>query len=233
MNDGRSGDENDDGNQEVALRLFSHPFGSSDGGTTFGIGIAATYGETAGTGDTPLLSGYRSPGQEAVFSYRSDDAPTIADGERLRFSPQFYWYRGPLGLLGEWARVRQDVRRTAATFDRVATLEHEAWQLTGEWFLTGDEAGYQDPESSGGIQLVARVARLDIDEQSFAGGPTSFADPVAAVRRADTWGAGVNWRPIQGLKTSLVYQQTAFDGGAAGGDRSDEKVIFLRLQLTF
>ncbi len=233
VNDGRSGDRNDDGNQEVALRLFSHPFGSEDDGTTFGIGIAATYGDTAGTSDTPLLSGYRSPGQETVFSYRSDDAPTIADGDRLRLSPQFYWYRGPLGLLGEWARVRQDVRRTAATFDRAATLEHEAWQLTGEWFLTGGDAGFKDPETAGAVQLVARVARLDIDGQAFAGGPASFADPTIAVRRADTWGAGVNWRPLKGLKTSLVYQQTQFDGGAPGGDRPDEKVVFLRLQQTF
>ena len=233
VNDGRSGDQDDDGNQEVALRVFAQPFGPVDSGTTFGIGAGATYGETEGTIATPLLSGYRSPGQNTVFDYRSDDTPTFADGERLRFSPQFYWYRGPVGLLGEWARVRQDVRRTGPTFDRRATLEHEAWQATAEWFLTGEEAGYRDPESAGAVQLVARIARLDIDEQAFDGGLSSFADPADAVRRADTWGTGVNWRPLQGLKASLVYQQTSFDGGAADGDRPDEKVVFLRLQQTF
>jgi phosphate-selective porin OprO and OprP len=233
VNDGRSGDQDDDGNQEVALRVFAHPFGSADSETTFGIGVGATYGETEGTSATPLLSGYRSPGQNTVFAYRSEDDPTFADGERLRFSPQFYWYRGPVGLLGEWARVRQDVRRAGPAFDRRATLEHEAWQATAEWFLTGEEAGYRDPESAGAVQLVARIARLDVDEQAFAGGLLSFADPADAVRRADTWGTGVNWRPLQGLKASLVYQQTSFEGGAAAGDRPDEKVVFLRLQQTF
>ena len=233
VNDGRSGDGDDDGNQEVALRVFSTPLKAADHGTTLGIGIAATYGETGGTSDAPLLSGYRSPGQNTIFRYRSGDSPTIADGERLRISPQFYWYGGPLGLLGEWARVRQDVRRTGATFDLGATLEHEAWQLTGEWFVTGEDAGYRDPGSAGAVQLVARVARLSIDDESFAGGTTSFADPADAVRRASTVGAGVNWRPVESLKASLVYQHTSFDGGASVGDRPDEKVVFLRLQQTF
>lgn len=236
VDDGRSGDGNEDGNQEVALRVFAHPFGSQ-AETVFGIGVGATYGETDGASDAPLLSGYRSPGQVTVFSYRSGDDPTVADGERLRLSPQFYWYKGALGLLGEWARVRQDVRRTGTGFDRRATLEHEAWQLTGEWFLTGESAGYRDPEGdpegAGAVQLVARIARLDVDDQAFAGGPTAFADPAAAVRRADTWGTGVNWRPLAGLKASLVYQHTTFDGGAPIGDRPDEKAVFLRLQQTF
>ena len=109
----------------------------------------------------------------------------------------------------------------------------EAWQATAEWFLTGEEAGYRDPESAGAVQLVARIARLDIDEQAFAGGLSSFADPADAVRRADTWGAGVNWWPLQGLKASLVYQQTSCEGGAPAGGRPDEKVVLLRLQQTF
>lgn len=231
VNDGRSGDQDDDGNQEIALRVFAHPLASRDSDTTFGIGVGATYGDTEGKSGTPLLSGYRSPGQSTVFSYREGEDPTLADGERLRVSPQLYWYRGPLGVLAEWARVRQDVRR--AGLARSATLEHDAWQATAEWFLTGEAAGYRDPDTTGAVQLVARIARLDVDEQAFAGGTASFADPAAAVRRADTWGAGVNWRPLAGLKASLAYQHTAFAGGAAGGDRPDEKTIFLRLQQTF
>lgn len=54
VNDGRSGDGDDDGNQEVALRVFSTPLKAADHGTTLGIGIAATYGEPGGTSDAPL-----------------------------------------------------------------------------------------------------------------------------------------------------------------------------------
>lgn len=233
VDDGRSGDQDDDGNQEVALRLFSDLFGSSESASVFGIGVGASYGSTDGTSDTPLLSGYRSPGQNTVFSYRGGGDGTFADGERLRLSPQFYWYGGSLGLMGEWARVGQDVRRITGGLDRSETLDHQALQITGEWFLTGDQAGFRDPETVGAVQLVARVARLSIDDKAFAGGAASFADPAAAVRTAETWGTGVNWRPIAGLKASFVYQQTSFDGGAAAGDRSDEKAFFVRLQQAF
>lgn len=226
VDDGRSGDDDTDGNQEIALRLFSEPFGSGTE-SVFGVGIGATYGSTEGTSGMPLLSGYRSPGQNTVFAYRSGSEGVFADGERLRLSPQFYWYRGSLGLMGEWARVRQDVRRTTGAFDRTATLEHEAWQVTGEWFITGDQAGFRDPETPGAVQLVARVSRLAIDTGAFTGGAASFADPAAAVRAARTWGAGVNWRPLAGLKAAFVYQHTWFEGGAPGGDRSDEKAVFV------
>lgn len=232
VDDGRSGDQDDDGNQELAARLFGEPFGT-EGPSTFGIGIAATWGSTDGTTSSPLLSGYRSPGQNTVFSYRGGADGTFADGERLRVTPQFYWYRGPVGVLGEWARVRQDVRRDAGGSARRESLDHEAWQLTAEWFVTGHAAGYRDPEEPGSVQLVARIARLVLDDAAFAGGALSFADPAAAVRRARTWGAGVNWRPMTGLKASLAATWTSFDGGAAGGDRPDEKAVFLRLQQAF
>ncbi len=233
VDDGRSGDQDDDGNQEIALRLFSEHFGSSESTSVFGIGFGASYGGTDGASVTPLLSGYRSPGQNTVFAYRIGGDGTFADGERLRLSPQFYWYSGSLGLMGEWARVRQDVRRIAGGLDRGATLDHDAWQVTGEWFLTGDKAGFRDPEAVGAVQLVARISRLSIDDDAFAAGETSFANPVIAVRTADTWGAGVNWRPIEGLKASFVYQQSSFEGGAPAGDRPDEKVLFVRLQQAF
>lgn len=236
VNDGRSGDQDDDGNQEVALRLFSELFGSSDDESVLGVGVGASYGSTDGASDTPLLSGYRSPGQNTVFGYRDEGDGgdgTFADGERLRLSPQFYWYSGPWGLLGEWARVRQDVRRITGGLTRSATLDHDAWQLTGEWLLTGDKTGFRDPGAAGTVQLVARVSRLSIDDDAFAGGTGSFADPASAVRTADTWGAGVNWWPLTGLKASFAYQQTSFEGGAAIGNRLDERVLFVRLQLAF
>lgn len=233
VNDGRSGDQDDDGNQELAVRLLAHPFAAADSPTTFGVGLAATWGDTEGTSAAPLLSGYRSPGQQTVFRYRGGATPTVAAGDRLRLSPQFYWYRGPFGVLGEWARVRQDVSRVGPGFERRETLEHEAWQATAEWFVTGEDAGYRDPDSPGAVQVVARIAQLRIDDAAFSGGTTSFADPADAVRRADTWGIGVNWRPLAGVKTSLVYQHTDFDGGGAGADRPDEKAVFLRLQQSF
>ena len=232
VDDGRSGDQDDDGNQEVAVRLFGEPFKSAD--SVLGLGVGASYGRTDGNVVAPLLAGYRSPGQNTVFLYRIGTDGTFADGQRRRVSPQFYWYRGPLGLMGEWVRVSQDVRRTGAGFDRTETLDHEAWQITGEWFLTGEKAGFRDPlAAAGAVQLVARLSRLTIDDDAFTGGDTSFANPAIAASAADTWAVGVNWFPIEGLKSSLVYQQTSFDGGGGTGDRPDEKGFFVRLQHGF
>lgn len=233
VNDGRSGDGDDDGSQEIAARVFAHPL-NPNGKASLGIGIAATWGTREGAPGLPLLAGYRSPGQKTVFQYRGGAEGTFADGERVRISPQGYWFSGPAGFKVEWARVSQDVRRTGPGFDRSATLQQEAWQITGEWFVTGENAGFRDPGGSGALQLVARYAVLDIDEESFIGGGESFANPANAARRAQTWGVGLNWFPIAGPKGSVAWQQTSFDGGAAaGGDRPDEKVLFLRLQQRF
>jgi phosphate-selective porin OprO/OprP len=237
--DGGAGDEDPDGKQDFAARVFSHPFAAREGGALsgLGIGIAASYGTMDGNILQPQLPGYRSPGQNVVFAYRLGVDGTFASGERLRVIPQFYWYRGPLGVMAEAIRVSQDVRRVGATFDRSATLDHDAWQVTANWFMTGEAAGFRDPNAEGAIELVARVSQLDLDPASFAEGDSSFANPTLAVRDSRTWAFGVNWYPVAGLKASLAYHQTAFHGGAGDvvtvADRPDEKVLLARLQLYF
>jgi phosphate-selective porin OprO and OprP len=234
--DGGAGDEDSDGKQDFAGRVFARPFASLQNDRPLkglGLGVAASYGSMDGTSTTPLLPGYRSPGQKVIFDYRTGAEGTFASGERRRVSPQLYWYRGPLGLMGEGVRVSQDVRRVVAGVERVATLDHDAWQLTLNWFLTGETAGFRDPNGSGAIELVARASGLETDGESFGGGTASFADPATAVRRADTRAVGVNWYPAAGIKASLSYQQTAFSGGSVVGDRQDERVLLMRLQLYF
>lgn len=234
VNDGRSADAEDDGSQEFVARVFSEPLSRESGNPVLGIGIAASYGRREGSTSLPLLTSYRSPGQKAVFQYRSGVEGTFSDGSRTRVTPQFYWYTGPFGILGEWVRVSQDVRRAGSGFDRSATLDQEAWNLTAEWVVTGQSAGYSDPAGPGAVQLTARIGELRIDPETFANDSESFANPAGAVSRARTWALGVNWLPLAGVKASVAYHQTAFTGGAAGGnDRQDEQVLFLRLQHRF
>lgn len=233
VSDGRSADEDDDGQPDFAMRLFSEPLNANNK-AKFGVGIGATFGRTEGSPTTSMLPGYRSPGQNTVFGYRSGTEATFADGERLRLSPQFYWYSGPVGFLGEWARVRQDVRRIGNGSERAGTLDHEAWQVTAEWYVTGETAGYRDASGAvGAVQLVARLSELRVDEDAFVGGSLSFADPTAGVRKAQTQAVGINWFPMEGLKASLALHHSSFTGGDIGGDRADEDVIFLRLQHGF
>jgi phosphate-selective porin OprO and OprP len=233
VSDGRSADEDDDGQPDFAVRLFSEPL-HANSNTKFGLGIGATFGRTRGSPATTMLSSYRSPGQNTVFGYRSGAEATFAGGERLRLSPQFYWYRGPVGFLGEWARVRQDVRRNGNGPERAETLDHEAWQVTAEWYVTGQAAGYRDASGAvGAVQLVARLSELRVDADAFAGGALSFADPAAGVRKALTQAFGINWFPLEGLKASLAFHHSSFTGGDVDGDRDDEDVVFVRLQHGF
>jgi phosphate-selective porin OprO/OprP len=232
--DGGSGDEDPDGKQDFAARVFHHPFADGDGPFKgFGLGIAGTHGSMEGTPSSSLLPGYRSPGQKVLFNYRTGPDGTFASGDRTRVTPQLYWYRGPFGVMGEAARVSQDVRRLVAGLDRADTLEHDAWQLTVNWFITGQTAGFRDPNAVGVIELVARASGFEADPHSFVGGAQSFADAATAVSRADTRAIGVNWFPARGIKASLSYQHTEFAGGSPLGDRTAEGVLLARLQLYF
>jgi phosphate-selective porin OprO and OprP len=121
------------------------------------------------------------------------------------------------------------------------TLKNSAWDVTGSWLVTGEDATYGNVKPKnffvpsarkwGAVQLVARVQRLSVDATTFSGG---YADPTRSIRRATAWGVGVNWIWNQNLKYVLDYEQTRFQGGAAGGaDRPTEKSVQTRLQIAF
>lgn len=263
VNDGTSSDANtptadteNDTQGDWAGRVFFQPFLNSDNFALrgLGFGVAGTYVDSTGSTTTSLLPGYRTPGQQSFFSYRSTTAAagttpavngTFADGERLRISPQAYYYLGSFGLLGEYAQVSQDVTRVTPTAGtRSASLDNTAWQVQFAWFLTGEDEAFKgftpnsifslDNHTWGAFELVARYHELDIDDDAFIGGADSFANPATAASKASAWGVGVNWYLNQNYKWSLNYDVTRFDGGAAAGaDRPDEKALFTRFALGF
>ena len=238
-------DINDD--KEYALRLFAHPFAESDSFALrgLGIGIAGTYTDQAGSATQPLLPSFRSPGQATFFRYRGFGATagTIADGERTRLAPQAYYYVGSLGVMAEYTEVSQDVSRVVGAGTRTGSVDTDAWQLAASYFLTGEEAAFRgfQPKSRfspkdgtwGAFEVVGRVQSLSVDDAAFAGGADSFADPLAAARKADSWGIGFNWYLNENVKWLLDYERTSFKGGAADGDREDEDAYQLRLALGF
>jgi len=239
---------------DTAARLFLQPFLNSDNFVLrgLGVGVAATYVDVTGTTASTLLPAYRTPGQQTFFSYRGSSAAgvtpvvngTIADGERVRVTPQLYYSFGQYGLLGEYVRVSQDVSRVTATGRRSAALDNTAWQLQVAVFLTGEDETFRGftPNSVfslqqgtwGAFELVARVHELDIDNDAFVGGANSFANPATAASKATAWGVGINWYLNQNYKLSLNYDETEFDGGAAAGaDRPDEEALFVRVAVGF
>lgn len=168
--------------------------------------------------------------------------PTIADGERIRYAPQFYYYVGSLGLIGEYVQVSQEVSRTLPAGTFRGRINNHAWQLAASCFLTGEEAAFRGytpnstfklGESWGALELTARYHELDIDDEAFLGGANSFADPTASASKASAIEIGLNWYLGQNLKWVLNYGITRFEGGTPSGDRDDEKFFLTRFALGF
>jgi len=269
-----TGDTDNDGKRDLEARLFAQPFLNSPHFALrgFGLGIGSTYVSSTGVATstatnvsngattgvlttvttTSLLPTYVTPGQEKMFSYRSDSAgtgtineATIAAGVRRRIVPQLYYYYGPFGLMSEYAQVSQQVQRQVdATTLRRATLKHDAWQVSASWFLTGEEATYASikPRSTfqvgkpgwGAWEIAARYQEIDFDDAAFTGGSASFANPTASVSAAKSIDLGLNWWLNQNVKWQFHYAVTSFTGGAASGtDRPDERLLTTRFAMIF
>lgn len=252
---GPTPDLSSDGKGDVAARVFLRPFLLSGGPALAGLGfgIGGTYGRAAGSSSSSLLAGYKTSGQQTFFSYRGNTLATqtqpaidngaYASGERLRIAPQLQYYVGPLGLLGEYTRVREGVARSNGAVTRSALLTSSAWQAQLSWVLTGERESFRAvtpnaPFGVGGpgwgaLELVARVQELSVDPEAFAAGTSSLAKPASSAQRARAAGVGVNWYLNRNLKWALDYEVTRFTGGAAGGDRPQEKALFTRFQVAF
>jgi phosphate-selective porin OprO/OprP len=237
---------------DYAARVFFQPFINSDNFSLrgLGFGVGSTWVDVDGSAANTALSAYRSPGQQSIFAYRANTATgvtpnnaTFANGERLRLAPQLYYSRGSFGLLGEYTQVEQDVSRVVGGVTRSDSLTHSAWQAQLSWFLTGEDQAFRGftpgssfrpgKEGSGSWELVARYHELDLDDDTFVGGAASFANPLTAVSKATAYGVGANWYPWNTVKLSINYEQTGFEGGAATGDRADEKVLLSRFAINF
>jgi phosphate-selective porin OprO and OprP len=255
-------DNNDD--KDWAARLFAQPFSKSDwaGLRGLGAGIAVSYVNQVGSPTNTLLPSYKTETQRNFFSYdgartASDTTPvaaaTYADGRRVRFSPQAYYYYKSFGLLSEYVSESQDVARTigtgAAAFTRRATVKPESWQVAATFLVTGDDASFGTVKPNrpfaigqpgwGALEFAARVSELRLDAATFTNVSGDhvdswFADPSANANKALAWTAGVNWYLTQNVAWYLDYTLTRFDGGAKlGADREDENAFFTRFQVAF
>jgi len=246
-----------DSDPEYTARLFATPF-SADYSTLTGLGfgVAVTYTDSQGERnlnftDTSAadatrngLPAYLTNGQNTFFRYSSG---AIADGERFRFAPQAHYYYGPLGIIAEYASVKQDVSLTtggspsaggAATNTVIiagtnASFTHKAWEIAATYLLTGEDASYRGVKpardfdlSTGGLgawELLGRYSDITLDEDTFLDSTgTSFSTATYAnlsesAQSAHSWTVGVNWWLNPNAKVAFNYEHTSFDGGAGDG----------------
>lgn len=223
--------------KEFTARLFATPFVGTDSVLQgLGFGIAATTGDShlssPASGAAVGVPGYKSPGQaNNFFTYANRVA---SNGKRERWSPQAHFYRGPLGLIAEYAEVSQDLINSASAR---TTAKNSAWQLAASWLLTGEDASFkgikpyspfrQGEEGGwGAFELVARYQENRIDEAL----PASFRGANYALR-AKSAAVGVNWYLNESARFAVNYERTKLDGGTLNGKTED--FLVARYQLAF
>ncbi len=230
-----------DNEKDAVARLIATPFKNDAGALLQGLsfGVSGSLGrEKTAAGRT---AGYRTDGQQTFFSYA---ASTIADGQNWRFSPQFDFRNGSLGLLGEYVVSAVNVRPSATGLK--TELQNKAWQLAAGYVLTGESSSYAGVVPStnfdlaagtwGAFEAVARYSDLRVDDNAFP----VFASAASNANRAKAIGVGLNWYLAKSVVFKIDYYQTKFGFNVAAPAvpatqilRQDEKAFITRFQLAF
>lgn len=245
--DGANKDNDSTTHKDIVGRLFTLPFRNGDIELlrNLGIGISGAWGKHWGDSVNTSLPVYRTPGQNAFFSYRSgarDSLTAQAKGAYYSLLPQGYWFYGSFGLLGEYAYTSQEAWIPKSKTAFKSPRETRSWLATASYVVTGESPSYKglkprhplatDGSGFGAIELVARAGQLSADEN----GPfPAFADSTKSAREATSLAGGVNWYLNRAVKWSLDYEWTRFKGGhrVAATDRDEEKVVTTRLQFAY
>jgi phosphate-selective porin OprO/OprP len=228
-----------------AGRFFLQPFKQTEisplKGLGFGVGgsYEISHGTTNSASTTGLTQGFLSDGQQPFFKYSPTNGSVFASGAHWRIAPQAYYYYGPVSILGEYVINNQKVKNSNGPR---AELQNTAWEITGGWVVTGENASYNgvtpkysfDPRIGrwGALQLIARYSELHVDSAAF---PT-FADLATSASAAQEWAVGLNWYLNRNIRLNASYSRTTFEGGGgskATVTRQPEQVVFTRVQLGF
>ncbi len=246
VRDGGTQDVDTDDGKDVVGRIFLHPLRplESDWFDNFGIGASGSWGRVDEQTPTSFRTIAASGNYFTYLAATGGFQAVGAEGDRIRFSPQAYWYVGPLGVLGEYVVSEQELHRdfTAApgTPSLKEDLSHTAWQVAASYALTGEDASYKglvparpfDPFKGtwGAFEVAARYNEIDFDSDSFP----IFANPAASAGRAQSWTAGLNWYLNRYIRVMANFDHTWFNGGAPNGrDRKSEDTILTRLQISY
>lgn len=225
--------QDDNKAKDITARIFATPLAGTESALAgLGIGVAGTWSNSSANS----LASYKTPGQ--AYNFFSYASATTANGKRHRLSPQAYYYRGPLGVIAEYAVVDQAVKNGAG--DDV--LKNDAWQLATSWLLTGEDASLRGvkpyspfrPGADGGwgaVELLARYQENRLDDKA-----SGYADATKGyATAARTWGVGLNWYLNESSRVAINYDLTSFDNVRTGtvlkGDT--EQFLVARYQLAF
>lgn len=215
----------------LTARVFFTPF--KEWGSPYlkllGVGLGASWadqtkavlgGSSTPAENIPWAGIQTSLGSNQFLLYRG---PVVSAGDFTHLDPHFYWFYGPVGVMGEFVRSSQAVAYPGRSAVR---LDNDAWMLQGS-YVFGGGAGYEgvvprkdfDPKHGGwgALELAARVHQLSADVKSFGlgqayspGFTTALADGPQV---ATAYGFGVNWWFNDHFKWMFDVERTEFSGG--------------------
>ena len=230
-NDGSNGNLQWHSGNEAAARAFFQPFLRSSASPVrgLGLGLAGSSGTQRGA-----LPKFKTAGQNTFFKYSST---AVADGQHNRLSPQAYYYRGPVGLMGEYTISSQQVRNRMD----VRRLNHQAWQATASFMITGEKNSYAgvrplrafEPYKGirhlGGWEIAARYSHIRMDRNAFP----LFADAKSAAGAAEL-GIALNWYLNRFTRIMNAYEHTSFQTLPTNpAPPHGENVVMSRIQFAF
>ena len=224
--DGGSSDVDSNDAKEVTGRIVARPWSRAEHHPLRGLGLAVA----GNSGTHAALPSFFTASRQIFFAY----ADAADNGRRVRWSPQAFYYHGPFGGYAEYVRSSGTIAKGGVS----SGIDHDAWQVTGSWVLTGEAASDRrvdprvnfDPASGhmGAFQVVARVEHLAVSRDAIGLG---LAAPGAS-RTADVWTTGLNWFFNPFIKWYVGFSRTVFDGDSHG-PRHPENLISGRAQLAF
>jgi phosphate-selective porin OprO/OprP len=229
--DGSSSSGDRDDSKELVGRVLLSPLAKNKQNifSSFTLGVGGSYGMHEGE----ALSNFKTSGRTNVFSYKNT---CFSDGRLYRIAPQMQWFSGKVSLIGEYIQNRFEL---ADTNDLKTDLSNNAWAVsTGLIILNGtrNEKGFKTDKplsiakkQFGGLELVARVHAINIDNASFKG----FASSTSSVSGILTLEGGFNWIVNDNARIHFACCNSQFKDGAASGNREPETVITLATDLFF
>lgn len=217
--DNASADGDTSDHKTGVARVLVHPIAG------LALGAAGTYGwEQAAPVPT-----YTTQGGTPFFSYMDG---VVSSGRHWRASAQGHYYRGPVGVLGEYVRSVEHVALGGSN-DRAV---FDAWQGLVQWVITGERASYAsvapahrfDPARGGwgAFDVAVRYGELRLADSSMF--DLGFADPTKSARRARSIGGGADWFLNRQIRAVFDVEHTWYWLG-----RAAETSVVGRVQTVF
>jgi phosphate-selective porin OprO/OprP len=238
-------------NKDVNGRIALHPFGGEEQPPALRyleLGVSGSFGDQnqpvqPNTLFTPL--GVRW----FVFN------PTVqAYGARSRWSPDASYFLGPLGMAAQYFHMDQEMIASTtgvAARKRVPVIANGFYVLT-TLLLTGERrTGYSqaidpvrafDPRCPlshpGAWELVARVSRLQLDNDVFLAAPFQLANPLTNSNGATEMTLGFNWYLNRLVRLQFNWEHSWFDrpvqlGPTRANRLNEQDAIGTRFQVIF